>query len=318
MRNNILTRLLLFGIFALTTVSCEEDSTNTSIVTSFEEIPITLGSSPVTVPECGVTETFNFTLGSENQLTDMTLEVGVGSSSTATEGVDFTVDTHEIELSAFEGQDGFSVDITVLQDFEIEAGDEEVYLVFTSTDPSGISKTETKVITIEDSGLDIAAASTADFTLSWDFDDPDLSATDPCFADVDMTFQTAGGAPYDDDLLGFGAASLDCPEVATLDIASMVEGEVYEVWILFYGGTDFSPESNAMTITVDYSRGNSTFNGSVGITGTFDATMPGNGGVLMTIEKNCNVLTLRAASNGTILGEGRISQLELQSVEKPS
>jgi hypothetical protein len=46
--------------------------------------------------------------------------VGVGSNSTAVEGEDFELSTHTIDLDAFQGQDGFSIDIHVLEDFEPE------------------------------------------------------------------------------------------------------------------------------------------------------------------------------------------------------
>ena len=68
--------------------------------------------------------TFDFAIDGEKQINPIDLEVGVAANSTATEGVDFELSAHEFSFDAFEGQDGFSLDITVLQDFEIEDGDE--------------------------------------------------------------------------------------------------------------------------------------------------------------------------------------------------
>ncbi len=319
MRNNILRRLLLFSIAALTIFSCEEAS-NTSVITAFEKYTVTMLTAPSVVSEVdAAVYTFDFTLD-DKQINDTHITIGVGSSSTATEGVDFDLVTHDVELLAFQGQDGFSVDVEVYEDFEVEAGDEEIYLTFTSVDPNGIELSETKVITIEDSGLLPQPGPTIDFTLRWEFDDPLLAMLDPCdiVNDFDMTIQTAGGAPYDDDLLGFTMATLACPQVGTLTVDDMTDGEVYEVLVLIYAGIDLGDFDHAITVYLDFEREISAFNGTVSITG-FDATMPGNYGVIFTIERNGNVVTLKDAVSGVIFGEGLLagSGYKFQTVKKP-
>jgi hypothetical protein len=160
MRKNIFKRIMLLGVLAPAVISCEEDVKSTSQVTSFKEYAATLTTDPLVVSECeaGI-YTLNFTFSSEDQITGVTAEIAVGESSTAEEGVDFDLETHEIELAAFEGQDGFSVDIYVYEDFDpADLATEDIYLVFTSETPTGISKEEVKVISITDSGEEPAIA----------------------------------------------------------------------------------------------------------------------------------------------------------------
>lgn len=145
--------MLLMGIMSLTILSCEDSSTNTSVVSSFEKFSAGLQTAPLVVSECEAgTYTVDFTFD-EAQITDIDVEISVGSESTATEDEDFVLDTHEFSLEALAGQDGFSVNITVLEDFsEDDAAQEDIYLVFKSSTPTGLEATQVKVITIEDSG----------------------------------------------------------------------------------------------------------------------------------------------------------------------
>lgn len=138
---------MLLSVFTLVIVSCEDNSIN-SVITSFEKFPIESDTAPMVVPEDEETYTFSFSLD-ERQITDTHLIVEVGSSSTATEGVDFQLETHDIDLAAFEGREGFGVDITVLEDYEIETEDEKIYLTFKSDAPSGLEVNETLVLTIQ-------------------------------------------------------------------------------------------------------------------------------------------------------------------------
>jgi len=140
-------KLLLLSFLAVAIVSCE-DAENTSVVTTFEKYPVTNAAAPIELAEFSSnTYTFDFSTD-ERQITDIHLQIEVGSSSTATEGEDFILETHSVDLLAFGGQEGFTVNITVLDDVEPE-GDETIYLKFSSEDPSGVDETEALVLTIK-------------------------------------------------------------------------------------------------------------------------------------------------------------------------
>ncbi len=305
MRKNIFKRLLLFSIVALTIFSCGDEDSNTSVVSSFEKYPVTMVTSPTVVSETddGV-YTFDFTLD-DRQINDIHITVGVGSATTATEGVDFDLLTHDVDLLAFEGQDGFSVEVEVYEDFDAELGDEEIYLTFTSVDPSGIELSETKVITIEDSGLQKDLS----FGLSWTFVNPEVLLADgkePCDLDMDLTIQLPGGAPYDDDILGYELATGACPEGGRGFVSDMVDGVVYEIWVLIYGPDGVSyGDLGIVNVYIDFSRLDSDFKGTYSLEEAFifPFLTGGEGYIVGTLEKNGDVLTLKD-SDGEIVGEG--------------
>jgi len=298
---------VLIGIFAITIGSCDDTEDPDSVITSFERFPVTSSTAPVTAPETdGETYTFDFVLDNR-QITDVLLEVGIGSSSTAVEGVDFELSVHEIELAAFEGQDGFSVDVTILEDFEVEGEDEKIYLTFTTATPSGVDPAEILVATINDSGLSPQPGETADFAFSWDFTDPTLEAEDICDYgfDLDITFQTAGSDPYDDDLMGYAASTVACVEEGTIALEDMVDGEVYDVWVFIYAGLDYG-DLSGLTVSLAFERENTDFSGSLDIEGVFDSRQEEDGAIIGTIERNGNVLTLKDAG-GDVVSEGRVN-----------
>ena len=153
MRQINLYKLLLMPLMVLVIGSCDTTENPDSIITSFEKYPVATNHTTVVTPE-GDEEVivFKFAL-SDAQVNDITIEVGVGSSSTAEEDVDFSLSAHEIPVSAFAGQDSASVEVTILQDGEVEAEDETIYLTFTTTTPSGLETNEIHVATIQDSGV---------------------------------------------------------------------------------------------------------------------------------------------------------------------
>lgn len=146
MRKTIFRRLLLCGVFALTIVSCE-DAENTSVPSSFSKFPVT-PASPVILAEFNSGPVVIDFSTNEKQITEIHLEIAVGSSSTATEGEDFILDTHSVDLVAFQGQDSFPVSITILDDTEPEE-DETIYLTFFTEVPSGVIETDVLVVTIK-------------------------------------------------------------------------------------------------------------------------------------------------------------------------
>src|SRR5688572_1574890 len=111
MRNIKIYKLLLLLWLALAVGSCDTTEDPDSIVTSFEKYPVATNHATVVTPE-GDEEVivFKFAL-SEAQINDITIGVSVGSSSTATEDVDFSLSAHEIPVLAFAGQDSVSVEV---------------------------------------------------------------------------------------------------------------------------------------------------------------------------------------------------------------
>jgi hypothetical protein len=309
--------ILMGAVLALSFSSCEKEIDSESTVTQFPQYTAVpeLATAPV-VSECNAgVVTVRFTLN-EKQINDVVLEVLAGESSIATEGVDFDLITHEIEIPAFAGQDTFSVDLEIYEDFEMESGAAEpIALTFRSVDPSGLVPSDIVVATIEDSGFDATPGETADFELNWEY--ADGLAGDPCNNDIDLTFQAADETdPYAaEDLLGYGAASTACPEVATLTIGDMNEGEVYNIWIVAWGDDAVARD---LTISIDYTRESSTLDGTLTSAGVFDSAMSGDAAIIGTIEKNCNVVTIKDP-DGNVVSEGRVSSsLKTVHVMKPS
>ncbi|HEY3404277.1 MAG TPA: hypothetical protein VGK59_12870 [Ohtaekwangia sp.] len=233
MRKNIFRKwLLVGGISALTIVSCEEDSSNSSVITSFQDFPVTGPAAPIVVSEddAGV-YAFDFAVD-DKQITDMHITVGVGSSSTATEGVDFELVTHDVDLDALAGQDGFVVEVEVLEDFLVDDGDETIYLTFTSETPSGLVSTETQVITIEDNGA--LAPLTIDMSWDYEFEFGGDTYTLCDFMDVDIFLYNEDGDPV------AVAATANCPE--SMELAADSPNGVYEIWVNYWDRYPFEDE----------------------------------------------------------------------------
>lgn len=325
MRSIKIYKLLLTCVFALTILSCDTSDETDSVITRFSKFPVTTTTTSVVAPEEDEeTYTFNFTMDGTKQVNPIVLEVLVGSNSTAEEGVDFELSTHEIELDAFEGQDGFDIDITVLQDFEIEPGaNETIYLTFKTVDPSGVDDSQVLVVTIDDSGLLPQPGETADFALSWNFTDEVLAGENICDytanLDLDVTIQTAGTDPYDDDLMDYAASTAVCIEQGTVDITSMVDGEVYDIWVFIYGDVDYG-DLSALTVSLSYTRENTDFDGFLEVEDVFDTRQEEDGAIIGTLQRNGNVLTLKDA-DGDVVAQGRVSGKRIQmihNVKKPS
>lgn len=98
MRNIKIFKLLLISILALAMGSCDKDVDPISTISSFEDYTVSMASGPVALEECGTVVTLNFSLD-EKQITDLAFEVHVGESSTATEGEDFDLITHDVAIS---------------------------------------------------------------------------------------------------------------------------------------------------------------------------------------------------------------------------
>lgn len=153
MKNIYKTLLLAAGFFAF---SCEQEVDPLSEVHTFEAYSPALATETPAVTaneKDGETFTFHFTLD-DRQVSDVLLAISAGPGSTAKEGEDFDILTHEVEFPAFGGAEGFDVEVVVYPDYEAEE-DETIFLTFSTENPSGVDKTEVQVITLQDANLPI-------------------------------------------------------------------------------------------------------------------------------------------------------------------
>ena len=237
MKNNI-NRLLLACVFAVTTFSCEEPEVD-SEVTSFEKVALTSASggaiTPITVTEDDGTYEFDFKL-SPNQVNAIHIVVSTGDESSSTEGEDFDIETHDVELDAFEGQDGFSIGITVYDDLIDGEKDETVYLTLTTETPSGLPTTQFLAVTIKDSGNIPPPPSLLDqihITADWSDVDFYIEEITGCeLADVDIYITDEGITTA----ISTAGATGACPESFDLNLSAAGNGtylilaDLYEVY----------------------------------------------------------------------------------------
>ncbi len=197
---------MLFALVSVLIVSCKEDDTEVSTLTSFAKFDTEFPAAiTVTEPE-GAEETHTVTITfNESQIMDIHLEVAASGASTATEGVDFDFVSHEVSVPAW-SQKG-TVDIVVYGDADPE-GDETIVLHVQSLDVFGIPKpAEALVITIENREYP------TDVLVSWDNEYVDSSGVNSmCDAiDIDLFLLDSNG----DYAGGFGGATGSCPEMMT-------------------------------------------------------------------------------------------------------
>lgn len=308
MKKIINKKLWIIGLLIPMFFSCNDDVGTTSVVQGFEPYSIMLSSAVTTILEQDTVLSINFVAGS-NQNTPATVSVAVGSSSTAVEDVDFEIVTSSVDLEAFGGQDGFMIEVKVLQDFTIEGADETIYLTL-SDNNSGSVLSETLLITIQDSR--ILPLLEVDFTLRWEFTDPTVT-TDICSVINDLDFIIVPlGSPVDayslELLTGTNTLSsmMDCPETGTLMAIAMTDGVVYDVNILIFAPANFDNTFNhlGLTVFVDFERPATTLNGTIAIPGVFNASQTGSGRTLLTIERNGQVITIKNKFSGMVLAEG--------------
>lgn len=268
---NMWKMALLLPLF----MACSEDNDTNSTVSQFQTwSPVLDSNTPAVVADEVDGDTYTFTFFTDaKQFMDASLVVGVGASSTAVEGVDFELSTHEIDLLAFEGNDGFDVSIELLQDFVAGEDDETIYLTFTTDLPTGAVSSEVLALTIRDS--DVASADFIDFSLTWDFDNDEMlefvGAESICdvINDLDFGVYADGLFPYNgtNDLLHYQMSSGACPaEVGTIDMNEMVDGTAYVFWIIFYGGVDYG-DLGTMTSTLEFNRPGTTLSGALTTSG---------------------------------------------------
>jgi len=205
--------------------SCSKDDGDVSTITSPQEFDFTSITEPITVPEEAGTYDINFTFD-QNQIIDVNIEISESSNSTATEGVDYDLSTHDVDVSTLAGEGSFSV--TVYEDFLPEET-ESVVVNIGGGDPFRLpASREVTLLNIENKVYPPA------IQLDWSTD----------FAFGTSTFNTCGNSDidllvYDDmgnEVSGFAAATGACPEILFGD-AITVDGTYDLVAQLFDNNT---------------------------------------------------------------------------------
>ncbi len=207
MKMNIYKKLGVFSLLCLLFISCKEDVPTASVVQSFEEFPVLVNNiTPIVVPEAAETYTINFPMD-DRQIVAVDVNVVTGESSTATEGVDFSISTDVVSLEAYSG--GGSFDITIFPDLAAE-GDETIYITLAGDTPIGSpAEVEVLAITVRDS-----IYTTPSISLTWEGEIAAFPGNFWCsFIDIDMLIVDGVGA----DVTGFVGATAACVEVATAD-----------------------------------------------------------------------------------------------------
>lgn len=265
MRNIKIFKLLLMLVAALTIGSCDDNEDSDSVITSFTKFPVLTNHTTVVTPE-GDEEVivFKFAFNGEAQVNDMVVEIGVASTSTATEDVDFSLSAHEIEVPAYAGQDTVSVEVHILQDGEVEDEDESIYLTLKASTPSGLEQREIHVATIEDSGVRSNVTVEFDWDKEVQSDAGSFNLADS--TDLDFYLYNEDG----DEVTGFEGATGSHPE--GFDLPGDLENGTYEIWVNFWNRaafedlicTDvFGNEYNcvgsiSVPLSITYTRGSAT------------------------------------------------------------
>jgi hypothetical protein len=225
---------LLAAILGIGFVACKEDDTEISTITSFDKFTTTL-PAPIVVAEADATHTINLTFDAK-QIMDIHLSISTSPASTATEGVDFDLSTHEIAVTSLGGSASF--DIIVHSDFEPE-GDETVVLTIEGSDAFGLpTPVESLILTIRDSIYPVGVQ------LGWEgtFEYAGGTFTLCDNADVDMLLFDSNG----DLVAEFGAATGACPE--NLIVGHLPDGTYSLMANLYNNGLFGAPDIDTIPI----------------------------------------------------------------------
>ena len=194
---------MLLALVSVLIVSCKEDDTVVSTLTSYDKFDTQFPEAiTVTEPE-GVEETHTVTITfNEKQIMDLNLTVSVSAASTATEGADFDLVTHDLTVQALARQGG--IDVVIYGDGFPE-GDETIVLNVQSHDVFGIPQpAEALVITIKN------RVYPTQVILLWDNEYTDSAGVHNTCDDIDMDlFLTDSDGNFAG---GFGGATGNCPE----------------------------------------------------------------------------------------------------------
>lgn len=224
----------MVALIGMTLIACKNDDTEVSTITSFEKFSTNL-PAPIVVAEADATHGITLSFD-DSQVMDIHVEIASASASTATEGEDYDLSTHEVVVSALERSGAF--EIAVHSDFEPE-GDETVVLHIAGTDPHGLpTPVEALILTIRDSIYPVAVE------LGWqgNFDYAGGTYTYCDNADIDLFLVDGNG----DFAGGFGGATAACPE--RMFLANLADGEYSIVANLYENGLFGAPDIDTLVI----------------------------------------------------------------------
>lgn len=225
---------LLVALIGVAFVACKEDDTEISTITSFDKFS-TILPAPIVVAEADATHTITFSFD-DKQIMDVHVAVSTAASSTATEGEDFDLSTHEVSVGALERTG--SVDITVHADSEPE-GDETVVLRFEGVDAHGLpTPVESLVLTIRDSIY--ATAVQLDWEGTFEYAGSTYTLCDN--VDIDLFILDSNG----EFAGGFGGATANCPEA--MIVGTLPDGTYSIVANLYDNGLFGAPDIDTIPI----------------------------------------------------------------------
>jgi len=195
---------LLVVLFGMALVSCKDDTTEVSTVTSFESFTTEFPTPLAVLEPEGADSTHTITITfNEAQVTNLHLVISADAASTATEGVDFDFVTHDIEVLALSRK--ATVDIIVYGDDEPEE-DETIVLHVESADPHGIPAPASALVIII-----LNKEGPTGVVVSWDGEYTDSAGVQSLcdHIDVDLFLLDDQG----NFAGGFGGATGNCPEL---------------------------------------------------------------------------------------------------------
>ncbi|MDZ7606089.1 MAG: hypothetical protein U5K79_11000 [Cyclobacteriaceae bacterium] len=282
-KKNIWPLALSFGML----VSCSIEEGPESIVQTFEKFPVVEEDiTPITVTEAG---TFTIQIPfDERQIVDVNVSIGSGELSTATEGEDFDLSAHELNLLALSG--GGSIDITIYEDQDIEEN-ETIYLTFEGDHPIGSPVAQqVLVITVRDSVY------APQLTLDWSGPiEAFPGEVWEDYIDIDLLILDGDG----NEVSGYAGATADVPEIVS---ASQLPDGIYDVvanlWANPITGNGLSSEVLPIVLSIGNQSGSKGFNAKeIGLTPVWNGDTPSDEAgtnllILGTVTVNGNQMTL--------------------------
>jgi hypothetical protein len=144
-KNNLYIFVLLAAITGI--YSCSTEEAEKSKITSFNAFSFGIADK-LSFKEADTVMNIPFTFD-DNQIFDVDVEVKVNPKSTATEGVDFLLNTKEISVLTLVKKG--VIELELGSDLFLEQ-DEKIFLDLVSKHPSGLPKTKTIEVTLENVG----------------------------------------------------------------------------------------------------------------------------------------------------------------------
>lgn len=206
MIKNNRTSLIVAALLVMGVMACQDfDDTPVSVITSFEKFSFSELPPTTEVPESDHTYTVTFGFD-DRQIMDVAVDISVSPTSTATEGEDFDLSTHQVSVGAL-GKTG-SFDITIHADQDAE-GPETIVLHLAGHDAHGLpTPVDAHIFTIRDSIYPVGVQ--LDWEGTFEYAGGTYTLCDN--ADIDLYLLDDEG----NFAGGFGGATAACPETMYL------------------------------------------------------------------------------------------------------